>query len=86
MMTLPMTTGIELLDGHNVVAESPDQLATLRRELNGKLAVAAPTTAAGVSDLGSIGAKREDAEFLDEFVEGAMKARREKPWRLSPGE
>jgi hypothetical protein len=66
-------------------ALTPDQLATLRRELDGKLAVAA-TPAAGSSDLGSIGAMREDADFLDEVVEGAMKARREQPWRLSPGE
>jgi hypothetical protein len=67
-------------------ALSPDQLATLRRELDGKLASAAATTAAGDGDLGSIGAMREDADFLDEIVDGAMKARREKPWRLSPGE
>jgi Arc/MetJ-type ribon-helix-helix transcriptional regulator len=38
------------------------------------------------NDLGSIGAMREDAEFLDEIVESAMKARREQPWRISPGE
>jgi hypothetical protein len=36
--------------------------------------------------MGSIGAMREDADFLDEIVERAMKARREQPWRLSPGE
>ena len=66
-------------------ALSPDQLATLRRELDGKLAVAATKQPAG-SDLGSIGAMREDADFLDEIVDGAMKARREQPWRVSPGE
>jgi hypothetical protein len=66
-------------------ALSPEQLATLRRELDGKLARAATEQTAG-RDLGSIGAMREDAEFLDEIVEGAMKARREQPWRLSAGE
>ena len=66
-------------------ALSPEQLATLRRELDGKLAAAATKQSTG-SDLGSIGAMREDADFLDEIVEGAMKARREQPWRLSPGE
>ena len=67
-------------------ALTPVQLATLRRELDGKLAAATTTTAAGSSDLGSIGAMREDADFLDEVVEGAMKARRDQPWRLAPGE
>jgi len=66
-------------------ALSPEQLVTLRRELDDKLAMAAIQHPAG-SDLGSIGAMREDAEFLDEIVEGAMKARREQPWRLSAGE
>ena len=66
-------------------ALSPEQLATLRRELDLKLATTAPEQPAG-SDLGSIGAMREDADFLDEIIEGAMKARREPPWRLSPGE
>ena len=50
-----------------------------------KLATATAKQTAG-SDLGSIGAMREDAEFLDQIVEDAMKARREQPWRLSPGE
>jgi hypothetical protein len=63
-------------------ALSPEQLATLRRELDGKLATTATQQPAG-SDPGSIGAMREDADFLDEIVEGAMKARREQPWRLS---
>jgi len=66
-------------------ALSPEQLARLRRELDGKLATAATKQPAG-SDLGSNGAMREDADFLDEIVEGAWKARREQPWRLSPGE
>ena len=66
-------------------ALSPEQLATLRRELDDKLATTATKQPAG-NDLGSIGAMREDADFLDEIVEGAMKARREQPWRLSPGE
>jgi hypothetical protein len=64
-------------------ALSPEQLATLRRELDGKLATAAAAQTAG-SDLGSIGAMREDADFLDEIVERAMKARREQPWRSPP--
>jgi hypothetical protein len=64
---------------------SPEQLVTLRRELDVKLATAA-TEQHVEGDLGSIGAMREDAVFLDEIVEGAMKARREQPWRLSPGE
>ncbi len=63
-------------------ALSPEQLAMLRRKLDGKLAAAAAEQPAG-SDLGSIGAMREDADFLDEIVERAMKARREQPWRLS---
>ena len=66
-------------------ALSPEQLATLRRELDGKLVAAATKQPAGI-DLGSIGALRQDADFLDEVVERAMKARREQPWRLSPGE
>ena len=66
-------------------ALSEEQLATLRRELDGKLATARIPRSAG-SDLGSIGAMREDAEFLDEIVASAMKARTEQPWRLSPGE
>jgi hypothetical protein len=66
-------------------ALSPQQLAALRRELDGKLAAAASKQPVA-SDLGSIGAMREDADFLDEIVEGAMKARREPSGRLSPGE
>jgi hypothetical protein len=55
------------------------------KSLDGKLVMAATKQAAGC-DIGSIGAMREDAEFLDEIVEGAMKARREQPLRLSPSE
>jgi hypothetical protein len=66
-------------------ALSPEQLATLRRELDGKLATTT-TKPPAPSDLGSIGAMREDADFLDEVVESAMKARREQPWRLSASE
>jgi hypothetical protein len=66
-------------------ALSPEQMRQLRRELDGKLATAATPQPAG-QDLGSIGAMREDAEFLDEIVAGAMKARQEQPWRLPPGE
>ena len=36
--------------------------------------------------MGSIGAMRDDAEWLDQAVEHAMKVREERPWRLSPGE
>jgi Arc/MetJ-type ribon-helix-helix transcriptional regulator len=35
---------------------------------------------------GLIGALRDDAEWLDEAVEHAMKVREERPWRLSHGE
>lgn len=66
-------------------ALSPEQMRRLRHELDGKLATVAAQPPAG-ANLGSIGAMREDADFLDEVVEGAMKARREQPWRLSPGE
>jgi hypothetical protein len=66
-------------------ALSREQLATLRQELDGKLVMAATKQPAGC-DLGSIGAMREDAEFLDKIVEDAMKARREQPWRLFPSE
>ncbi len=66
-------------------ALSEEQLAMLRREVDGKLATARIQQPTG-SDLGSIGAMREDAEFLDEIVASAMKARREQPWKLSAGE
>jgi len=36
--------------------------------------------------LGLIGALRDDAEFLDQAVEHAMKVREERPWRVLPGE
>ncbi len=36
--------------------------------------------------LGLIGALRDDAEWLDQAVEHAMKVREERPWRLRPGE
>jgi hypothetical protein len=65
-------------------ALSPEQLAELRRELEGKLDTAAITYPAG-SEPGSIGAMREDAELLDEIVESAMKARRDQPRRQSRG-
>ena len=64
---------------------SPEQMRQLRRELDGKLATTATKQPTG-NDLGSIGAMREDADFLDEVVAGAMKARQEQPWRLPPGE
>ena len=35
------------------------------------------------TELGSIGAMRADAEFLDQAVEHAMKVREERPWRLN---
>ncbi len=34
---------------------------------------------------GSIGAMRDDAEWLDRAVEHAMKVREERPWRLGDG-
>jgi hypothetical protein len=36
--------------------------------------------------MGSIGAMKQDADFLDVVVDRAMKARQEQPWRLSSGE
>ncbi|MGP0066286.1 MAG: type II toxin-antitoxin system ParD family antitoxin [Isosphaeraceae bacterium] len=36
--------------------------------------------------MGSIGAMRDDAEWLDKAVEHAMKVREERPWRLDAGE
>jgi putative addiction module CopG family antidote len=38
------------------------------------------------TDMGSIGAMREDAKLLDEIVEDAMRARETRPWRLPAGE
>ena len=35
---------------------------------------------------GSLGAMRDDAESLDRIVEGAMRARVERPWRVPDGE
>jgi Arc/MetJ-type ribon-helix-helix transcriptional regulator len=35
---------------------------------------------------GSLGAMRDDAEWLDLAVEHAMQVREERPWRLAPGE
>lgn len=66
-------------------ALSPEQWLQLRRELDDKLVTLAAKSPAG-PNLGSIGAMREDVAFLEEIVEGAMKARREQPWRRSPGE
>ena len=66
-------------------ALSPEQMQQLRRALDGKLASLEAKTPAG-QDLGSIGAMRDDAEFLDQIVEDAMRDRREQPWRLSPSE
>ena len=37
-------------------------------------------------DMGSIGAMRDDAEWLDKAVEHAMKVRAERPWRLNASE
>jgi hypothetical protein len=62
---------------------SPEQMRELRRELDGKLAAAATKPPAG-SDLGSIGAMRDDAELLDQAVAHAMKVREERPWRIRP--
>jgi hypothetical protein len=64
---------------------SPEQMRQLRRELDGKLASIASKPPVE-NDLGSIGAMREDADFLDEIVADAMKARQEQPWRLPPSE
>jgi hypothetical protein len=66
-------------------ALSPEQMQQLRRELDVKLASIEANKPAG-QDLGSISAMRDDAEFLDEIVENAMRDRREQPWRLAPSE
>jgi hypothetical protein len=66
-------------------ALSPEQMQQLRRELDEKLATMEANKPAG-QDLGSIGAMREDAEFLDQIVDDAMRNSREQPWRLSPSE
>ena len=66
-------------------ALSPEQMQQLRRELDVRLALVAANKSAG-QDLGSIGAMRDDAEFLDQIVEDAMRDRREQPWRLAPSE
>ena len=66
-------------------ALSAEQMQHLRRELDVKLASVEANQLAG-QDLGSIGAMRDDAEFLDRIVEDAMRDRREQPWRLAPGE
>jgi putative addiction module CopG family antidote len=36
--------------------------------------------------MGSIGAMRDDAEWLDKAMEHVMKVREERPWRLDSGE
>jgi hypothetical protein len=76
-------------DFHHIVqsldALSPEQMQQHRRELDVKLASMEATKPAG-QDLGSIGAMRDDAEFLDRIVEDAMRDRREQPWRLAPSE
>ena len=59
-------------------ALSPEQMQQLRRELDVKLDSGEANKSAG-QDLGSIGAMREDAEFLDQIVEEAMSQRREQP-------
>jgi hypothetical protein len=64
---------------------SPEQMQQLRHELDGKLATSEAKKPVE-QDLGSIGAMRDDAEFLDQIVAGAMKDRREQPWRLAPSE
>jgi len=66
-------------------ALSPQQMQQLRRELDVKPASMEANKPAG-QDLGSIGAMRDDAEFLDQIVEDALRDRREQPWRLAPGE
>jgi hypothetical protein len=56
----------------------------LRRALDAKLASAAKLPAN--PSQGSLGAMRDAADELDRIVEQAMKNRRERPWRLAPGE
>jgi hypothetical protein len=90
MEKLPTLESIMTHSEFNHIVESlnglsPEQMRQLRRELDGKLATVATKQPAG-NDLGSIGAMREDADFLDEIVADAMKARQEQPWRLPLGE
>jgi hypothetical protein len=74
---------------HHIVqsldALSPEQMQQLRHELDVKLASIEANPPSG-QDLGSIVAMRDDAEFLDQIVEDAMRDRREQPWRLAPSE
>jgi Arc/MetJ-type ribon-helix-helix transcriptional regulator len=65
-------------------ASVDDAMAEAARLLLRELA-RLPQTAkdAGNSDLGSIGALRDDADLLDQAVEHAMKVREDRPWRLS---
>ena len=53
---------------------SPEQMQRLRRELDGKIVSAAAQQPAGI-DLGTIGAKRDDAELLDQAVAHALRHR-----------
>ena len=69
----------------NLNTLSPEQMQQLRRELDGRLA-SMEAKKPGGQDPGSIGAMRDDAEFLDQIVEDAMRDRREQPWRLAPSE
>lgn len=64
---------------------SLEQMQQLRHELDGRLGATEATKSVG-QDLGSIGAMRDDAEFLDQVVADAMRDRREQPWRLAPSE
>jgi cytochrome P450 len=67
----------------SIDALSPEQMRRLHRELDAKLATAANTAA---PPLGSLGAMRDAADELDAIVEQAMRNRRERPWRSTPGE
>jgi hypothetical protein len=68
---------------NSIDALSPEQMRRLRGELDAKLATAENPSA---PPLGSLGAMHDAAEELDAIVERAMKNRRERPWRLPPGE
>jgi Arc/MetJ-type ribon-helix-helix transcriptional regulator len=57
----------------------------LLREINQE-SRALPASLPAGSDLGSIGAMRDDADVLDQAVEHAMRVREERPWRLKPVE
>lgn len=66
--------------------EMVDRLVREYAQRTGQPSPSSPASQPGEPNLGSIGAMREDADFLDQIVADAMKARQEQPWRLPAGE